>query len=121
VNQREFVKVLVNRAVLAASRGTIAQLQSPSGRSPPPHLVRLSKWYHGLDDISKKAVEEVVGRAAYAATFDFLCILDGAAAVVDGGSNFQLTLIAPYGSYMLKPGEDDLHDLFSEIAPKDLA
>jgi hypothetical protein len=121
MNQREFVTTLVTRVMLSASRGTVDQLLSPSGRSPPRHLTALAVWYNQLSRPDKAAVDEVVKRCAYAATFHFLCVLDGVAAVTEGGGQFQLNYASRDGQVQLVPGVDYLHDLFSEIAPRELA
>jgi hypothetical protein len=121
MNQREFVSILDTRVAVSASQGVMDQLASPSGRSPSRNLVRLSKWFNALQESDKAAVKQVTRMVSYAATSDFLCILDGVAAVTEGGvGQFELSFVTPEGRTELEPGEDDLHDLFSEIIPQDI-
>jgi hypothetical protein len=122
MNQREFVSILDTRVVVSASQGVMGQLASPSGRSPSQNLVRLSKWFNALKESDKAAVNEVTRMVSYAATFHFLCVLDGVAVVTEGGvGQFELSFVTPEGRVELRPGEDDLHDLFSEIIPEEIA
>jgi hypothetical protein len=122
MNQRDFVSVIEKKIAASVPQGVISQLTTPSGRSPSANLVRLSKWFNSLKEADKASVGEVAALVSYAATFDFLCILDGVTAVIEEGvGHFELSFVTPTSRIQLEPGEDDLHDLFSEIVPRSVA
>lgn len=116
----EFVDAIRQRVLDGAAASTIANLEAPPGRRPPEALVSLSHWFHGLTDDDKRQVELVARAAAHAATFSFLAVLDGVAAIEPAGpkGELRLTYISPGGEEVALNADEgeELHDVLNAIA-----
>jgi hypothetical protein len=120
VTPEEFVEAIRLVVLDGARRSTISTLEAPPGRKPRTELLERSDWYHSLAETDKVMVQAVIRDAAHAATFGFLCVLDGVSAIEPSGPKGELQLIyrAPDGGDVTLNGEghEDLHDILNAIA-----
>jgi hypothetical protein len=72
-----FIAEITKHVLESAISGTEENLQKPSGRYPPLEMRRRSEWYNTLTDADRAMVLECIERAAHAAVFGFLAVLDG--------------------------------------------
>ena len=118
VTPQEFIAAIELVVYRRIVNGIVAQLRQPGGRQPSTRALDLQRWYAALDEEGKAKAEAIIRDAAHAATFQFLCLLDGAVAF-DNPPHAELRLVCidPDGTEtVLNEPAGDLHDDFNALA-----
>ena len=106
------VKIGVHDAAIA---GMETSLESPSGRSPAPSIIKASHWFNSLKDEEKDALRKIISLSVHSAVFGMLTILDGVRAVEDREDKGRLVLdfVNTAGVVRLNdPNGEMLHDIY---------
>jgi hypothetical protein len=115
MDQNEFISA-IKVAVEEPSRQSIKiRLESPSGKAPSEHLLKLAAWYNKLSDSDKIMIESVIEQTVDITIFGFLCVLDGVTAIERGPNKGKLNLFYEKGgeSKLLNDTKEDyLHDMW---------
>ena len=110
-----FVSVVAEVVRDGAANCVLANVAQPPGRGPKRDLVAASEWFDRLGDQDRDFVARLCRETADAATFQFLCVLDGVVAIEEAGEKGTLVLqyVAPDGETRVLNDEQDefLHDL----------
>src|SRR5437879_6243404 len=93
MTSEEFVAVIKRIVFRGAISDVLKNLQDPPGREPELNDVVLAQWFHKLPSDQRQLVSRVVELAAYQATYNFLLILDGLAAIERVGEKGKLEVI----------------------------
>jgi hypothetical protein len=120
MNTEEFIRAVKTRAVDAAVKSVVTNLEKPPGREPPATLVEDSAWFSQLDETTKTYVLRIASRAADYAMFGFFCIVDGVRVIESGHDKGNLTITYHKGDIHRDLNEPDkvlLHDLYREVQP----
>lgn len=112
MKSQQFVEAVERYVRDAAIEDTIANLKAPPGRSVLPEVKACSDWYNGLSDEHRAHVDTAISRAAHAAVFGLLAVLDGARTIDDGKGRFELAYVTDQRT-VLNPQTIDLHDLLT--------
>jgi hypothetical protein len=92
MDAQEFVDAIKIVVRDGAAEAAMASLHKPVGRRPDPATLRRSEWYHSLDEDERRMLAAVVMDAVEAATFRFLCVIDGVSAIENGPEKGNLEL-----------------------------
>lgn len=114
----EFIQNFKKQTSDAATFGTIANLEKPTGREPSAKDIDLSNWYCTLTEGDRAVVREIIREAAQLATFNALCLLDGVSAVANGIEEGELELryVKPGENILLNgPSDELLHDGYNAL------
>lgn len=105
MNSEQFVATLKEVASHAASRGIVAALKKPPGRSPDLQLVTLANWYNGLGSTDRGTVGRIIEMATDQAVYNVLLVLDGLLAIEPAGpkGRLELTLENEAGRQVMNP------------------
>ena len=106
----DFAELFAENVYRTAVTGTRDSLLRPPGRRPAGDLVEASAWYRSLDESSRSAADAAITRAAHAAAFGALALIDGVRS--SGGTEFELAAIDPSGQRSVLNANGSLHDLF---------
>jgi len=95
----------------------------PEGRKPPPNEVSLHTWFSLLESKEQTAVLEIIQGVASATIFHCLVVMDQGFYVENKRHELSLRLdiyeseesTTPQESFLISPGDEDLHDLFSAM------
>jgi hypothetical protein len=115
VDKRTFVNAIRLAVEDGAVANTISALTKPPGRKPNEDILALSAWFRHLLFDDREKVERVIQQAAGAATFGFLCMLDGVTAIENGPPTGAFDLRYRRGTTEVRLNDHDgemLHDLF---------
>jgi hypothetical protein len=114
VKKEEFIDALKLSTKMNAVGGSIEQFVKPSGRSPDPDLLRISKWWNGLSEHDQNMAREIMQYAADSAIFGVLTMLDEVGSIGGQIRKFRLICTDEEGTVDLaeKKGEM-LHDLYN--------
>lgn len=113
----EFVDLVDHLAGRSAIDDVLSQLHKPSGRKPPEHIMRLSKWFNELDEAGKSAVRDVIAKTAATTLFGVYCLLDGSRSIVHDHENERLDLIyrGQNGDVLIASTNGEGVDLLHEV------
>jgi hypothetical protein len=117
MNQRDFVRAIKTAVYKDAAKGTIDALQKPPGRRPDPELVELSEWFNGLSSKDQDTCARAIDSAARQATYNFLLVLDGLAAIEPAGPKGRINVLYENGDTSTRlnnENADQLSFLFKE-------
>lgn len=115
MNREEFVNGIKLNVDRASATGVVNQLVKPAGRKPHQKDVEISDWFNGLNVEDKEMVQRVISETSNAATFGFLCVLDGVRTVTDTAGELELYFNPADGTNNIYLNDFDgefLHDLF---------
>jgi hypothetical protein len=87
-----FVELLRQTVVIPATKDTISQIETPSGRNPSDDRKRRATWLNALSAEEREHVEYAIAQAAKAATFGIFCVLDGARVIENNPHRGHLEL-----------------------------
>jgi len=121
MTNEEFICRIRKAVYEPAVEGSIAILEQPPGRRPPPALVELSLWYKRLSPEDKQHLRATIQLAARKAVFGMLTVLDGERSICeaeeDRGS-LELRFNTKRQSVLLNdPAGEPLHDIFGNLVP----
>jgi len=122
LNAEEFVHIVKLRTSDAAVKNTLTILENPSGRSPSPGVIALSRWYHGLSDSDRNMLRRALEESAASAIFGFFCILDGVRVIEDTPEKGELELYFVKGAeknLLNSSHQEELHNLFNALREND--
>lgn len=96
--------------------GTLRMLQKPT-KSASEEKRAYSNWWHGLSEAEQSHVRNIVTDTVQFTVFNFLCVLDGVAAVENLPHTGKLKLVFKKhdGSQVLltdAPRVDELHSIY---------
>ncbi|MDQ8727232.1 hypothetical protein [Bradyrhizobium sp. LHD-71] len=111
MNQREFVRAIKVAVYKAAAKGTIDAFRKPAGRRPHPELVELSAWFNGLSAKDQDTCARAVDFAARQATYNFLAVLDGLAAIEPEGPKGKIDLLYEKDGASTRLNDEDANQL----------
>ena len=113
------MKVAVHEDAIA---GVLASLHKPSGRSPAPNLIEVSRWFNGLPEEDQDEVRKLIALSVHSAVFGFFCVLDGVRAVEDEKGEVVLDFHDIHGESqrLNDPTEEMLHDLYQSAVYDDV-
>ncbi len=116
---QELVDALREVAVSGSAEDVLSVLGAPPGRRPSQLLVAESQWYRSLPPNDREMVARVLKRAAHAALFHVLAVLDGVGPVEGVGDKGNFVLHHMKDSEVVRlcgPGAPLLHDLLGPEA-----
>lgn len=112
----EAIKLVVRDS---SARGVCEEMTKPSGRKPPADLLAMSEWFNSLSEEEQANVRKVAEMSADAATFGFLCAIDGVLAIEGYGEKGDLVLLFhKHGEEIVlnDPHGEMLHDIYNAVA-----
>lgn len=114
---RDFVERLTIAVRDETVSGVLAKLTKPAGRSPGQEVLDRAKWFNDLDNQSRYLLQSCIREAVDDAIFGMLCVLDGARAIEDRGSNGRLELhyVSDKSTFLNSPDGQSLHEFFEEV------
>ena len=118
MNQQQFIKNLSEVASNNAVKGVFAQLDQPSGRSPDPSLLELSKSYSELSPNSKLLTQKIATEASKQTLYNVLLVLDGLIRISEGEETKGIELSIAVGNekFLLNDESDEpLSSIFKDI------
>jgi hypothetical protein len=89
-SKQAIVDYLIEMAAKQVADGITREMLSPSGRRPPPKLVKASQWYLSLGPDQQELLKLIVSEASHASLYRMLLILDGRTAFPEGIEGFRL-------------------------------
>lgn len=119
MNQDKFIKIIKEVVTNSSVSGLIENLIDPPGRKPSESLIRVSKFYNGLEDGNRQIVNDIIKLAVDSGVFGFLCVIDGVRSISESSKDHgDLRLL--YVDDSLKneillnnPNDDYLHDIYN--------
>lgn len=110
MEQAAFIDLVRQTVLEPATSGTISQIESPTGRNLSEDRKRRSTWFRALSPDERAHVEYAIAQAAHAATFGFLCVIDGARVIEDGADRGHLELhhVKGKSATLLASGADEM-------------
>jgi hypothetical protein len=118
MNSTEFVRAIKVQTSDSAIHGTIKSLSRPPGRKPGKELLALSAWFNQLTEPDREMLIRCLRNAAEMAVFEFLCVLDGVAAIEDSPEKGDLELYFVKSRDRLRlndPKQEELHNIFNSL------
>jgi hypothetical protein len=108
----DLIEVIHRDVYRSACEDVIKAFEHPPGRKPRGELLQLSSWYASLSPEDRELLHSALAKAADAAVFGMLCLLDNVRPVTKGFHTELRLCLESGGVARALPLGDPLHDAF---------
>lgn len=110
----EFISALVAELHHGTCEDVATSIAKPAGRQPVKSDLQLAAWFGNLSPEDRDLVQQLIKRSVHATLFNLLCVLDGAQAMLEPGTELVLLASNDFGTTRLNDPQQslDLHSAY---------